>query len=145
MTKPNEASLPDAREAEDFTICAHCGEDLPHHDCQPTVRELNDAFRKDPAVVGVRLARDELVITRGVAAHGNAFIDRAVNAVREFSDFTEDNDPWGEHDFGAFTLDGVQLFWKIDCYDNELAYGSPDPRDPAQTRRALTILLAEEY
>ncbi len=110
-----------------------------------SLREQNDAFRTDQALVSERIARDQLVITRGVAAHGNAFIDRALQAVREFSDFTEDNDPWGEYDFGAFALDGVPLYWKIDSYDNELEYGSPDPRDPALTRRVLTILLAEEY
>ena len=110
-----------------------------------SLREQNDAFRTDPALIGERIARDQLVITRGLAARGNAFIDRAMQAVREFSDFTEDNDPWGEHDFGAFELDSVPLYWKIDAYDNELEYGSPNPRDPALTRRVLTIMLAEEY
>jgi hypothetical protein len=68
-----------------------------------------------------------------------------VTAVREFSDFTENNDPFGEHDFGIFELDGVTLFWKIDLYDRSLAWASPDPADPAVTRRVLTILLAKEY
>ena len=48
-------------------------------------------------------------------------------------------------DFGSLELDGKQLFWKIDCYDNKLKWGSPDPSDPAVTRRVLTILLADEY
>jgi hypothetical protein len=95
--------------------------------------------------IGAALASDELVITRGVADYGNDFADRAVTAVRRFSNFTEDNDPYGEHDFGSFDLDAVKLFWKIDYYDRKLEYGSPDPADPAVTRRVLTILLAEEY
>jgi hypothetical protein len=37
--------------------------------------------------------------------------------VRDFVDFTEDNDPYGEHDFGSFTVSGVKIFWKIDYYD----------------------------
>lgn len=57
------------------------------------IRELNDAFRADAGLIGVRLANGQLVITRGVAAHGNAFVDRAVQAVRDFSDFTQENDP----------------------------------------------------
>ena len=108
------------------------------------IRVLNDAFRTHP-FIGARLSEDELVITSGVADHGNDFIDRAVNAVRQFSNFTGDNDPHGEHDFGSFELDGTELFWKIDYYDRDLKYGSPDPADPAVTRRVLTILLAEEY
>jgi hypothetical protein len=146
MTHPyDEAPVRDAQDAEDFTICPECGQDLPHHDCRPTIREQNDTFRTDAALIGERIARDQLVITRGVAALGNAFIDRAMQAVRAFSGFTEESDPWGEHDFGAFDLDGETLNWKIDAYDNELKYGSPDPRDPAQTRRVLTVLLAGEY
>jgi Protein of unknown function (DUF3768) len=109
------------------------------------IRELNDAVRTADTAIGALLANGQLVITRGVAAKGNAFIDRAVKAVREFSDFTEDNDPHGEHDFGIFELDGISLNWKIDYYDRDLKYGSADPSDPEQTRRVLTILLAEEY
>ena len=108
------------------------------------IRVLNDAFRTHP-FIGARLSEDELVITSGVADHGNDFIDRAVTAVRHFSDFTGDNDPHGEHDFGAFEIDGVALFWKIDCYDRWSQWGSPDAADPAVTRRVLTILLADEY
>jgi len=33
-----------------------------------------------------------------------------------FDSFTADNDPHGEHDFGAFEHDGQKIFWKIDCY-----------------------------
>jgi hypothetical protein len=85
------------------------------------------------------------VITHGVAAHGNDFIDRAVSAVRRFRNLGPDNDPYGEHDFGIFELDGETLNWKIDYYDRELRYGSDDPSDAEKTRRVLTILLAEEY
>ena len=87
----------------------------------------------------------ELVITRGVTERGGDFIARALAAVREFADFTPDNDPYHEHDFAAFDLDGVRLNWKIDCYDRALTWGSPDPANPDVTRRVLTILLAEEY
>jgi uncharacterized protein DUF3768 len=108
------------------------------------IRDLNDAFRTQP-FIGATFAENELLITRGVAGHGQDFVDQAVKAVREFSDFTEDNDPHGEHDFGSFELHGIELFWKIDYYDRELEWGSPDPTDPTVTRRVLTILLAEEY
>ncbi len=48
--------------------------------------------------------------------------------VHDFIAFTPDNDPHGEHDFGSFEFAGKTIFWKIDCYDRDLNYGSPDPR-----------------
>ena len=84
------------------------------------IRDLNDLFRREPGALGVKVGLDKLVITRGVATHGNAFVDRAVRAVRDYADFSEDNDPYGEHDFGRFALDDAELLWKIDLYEREL-------------------------
>ncbi len=85
------------------------------------------------------------VFTKGVGAHGDDFLKRSLQAVQDYSTFTEENDPYGEHDFGAFDLDGVRLYWKIDYYDLDLKCGSPDPADETVTRRVLTVLLADEY
>lgn len=62
-----------------------------------------------------------------------------------FADFSEENDPHGEHDFGSFRYNGELIYWKIDYYDKAMEFGSPDPADPAVTTRILTILLAEEW
>ena len=118
---------------------------LAENDTSLEIRALNDEFRTQRSLVGSAIADNTLVITSGVAAHGNDFTDRAVHAVREYSAFNEGKDPYGEHDFGSFDLDGENLFWKIDYYDRLLEWGSPDPADPDVTRRVLTILLAEEY
>jgi hypothetical protein len=109
------------------------------------IRALNDAFRSASDPIAALFARGQLVVTRGVAERGNAFVDRALAIVRSFDRFTPNNDPYGEHDFGAFEVDGVALNWKIDYYDNNLQWGSPDPADPAVTKRVLTVLLADEY
>jgi Protein of unknown function (DUF3768) len=109
------------------------------------IRALNDAFRTAADPIETLYARGQLMMTRGVAALGAAFVDRALAAVRAFDRFTEHDDPHGEHDFGAFDLDGKRLFWKIDTYDNALEYGSPDSADPAVTKRVLTVMLREEY
>jgi Protein of unknown function (DUF3768) len=68
-----------------------------------------------------------------------------IELVRAFDDFTEDNDPYGEQDFGSFAFKGQLINWKIDYYALDMAHGSEDPANAAITKRVLTILLAEEY
>jgi hypothetical protein len=102
-----------------------------------TIAKLNDCFRRHPG--------EGWMITAGLQAKGPIFVLSATSAVRAFDAFTDDNDPEGEHDFGAFEICGERLFWKIDYYDRDLRYGSPDPADPAVTRRVLTIMLASDY
>ena len=65
--------------------------------------------------------------------------------VAAFEDFTEDNDPHREHDFGSIDLLGERYLWKIDYYDIDCRYGSEDPTDPDKTTRVLTVMRAEDY
>ncbi|MEJ8563255.1 DUF3768 domain-containing protein [Yoonia sp. GPGPB17] len=107
------------------------------------IAQLNDAFRKgDPTVPGQRF------VTAGVV-HLLQQLDlpteTLIQRVAQFDDFTEHNDPHGEHDFGAFEFHGHQLFWKLDCYYQDYALGSDDPTDLGKTRRVLTIMLAHEW
>jgi len=102
------------------------------------IREQNDSFRKTPS-------RGPTYLTAGVTARGDEFCKEALAAVARFDGFTSNNDPYGEHDFGSVTISGEKLFWKIDYYDLTLSFGSKDPSDPSQTKRVLTIMLAEEY
>ena len=102
------------------------------------IRALNDALRQT-------LTGGRAVITPGVAALGQAAVARIIKTIAVYDDFCQANDPYGEHDFGAFEAEGHTIFFKIDSYDRELNYGSPDPADPTVTKRVLTIMLAEEY
>ena len=65
--------------------------------------------------------------------------------MKSFDDFSERNDPFDEHDFGAIEYEGNTVFWKIDYFDLDLMNYSPDPSDLNVTRRVLTIMLGEEY
>lgn len=69
-----------------------------------------------------------------------------VAAVTTFDKFTEDNDPYGEHDFWTVTVMGLKIFWKIDYYSKENQnYWSNEPENPGVTERVLTIMRADEY
>jgi hypothetical protein len=103
------------------------------------VRELNDQFRT------VGIGNGSIMITAGVQTMGEIFMHETMLAVREFTAFSEDNDPWGEHDFGALEIDGTKVFWKLDYYDPTLTAGSENPANDALTHRVLTIMLASEY
>jgi hypothetical protein len=103
-----------------------------------SIRSLNDAFRR--TFVG-----GAVMITAGVEAMPLDQRRSLLAKVRSFEAFGEDNDPHGEHDFGAVDECGVRYFWKLDYYDRATEFGSPDPADPAVTTRVLTIMRADEY
>jgi hypothetical protein len=100
------------------------------------IRELNDQARQ--TLTGCRV-----LITLGVQALDATAAILAL--VQQYSDFTPDNDPYAEHDFGSFRFTGETIFWKFDYYDLDLTMHSPDPTEPDVTARVLTILLGSEY
>jgi hypothetical protein len=85
----------------------------------------------------------QIFITPGIQALNQ--IDTVLRKVQQFNEFTPDNDPYGEHDFGAFQYYGETVFWKFDYFDLDLKMHSPDASDPAVTARVLTVMLANEY
>lgn len=103
------------------------------------IATLNDQFRRS-------FRGGTVLVTPGINALAPLLYQQIIAAVKLYDQFTEDNDPQGEHDFGAIDHAGLKVFWKIDYYDKEdQNYGSEDPADPAVTLRVLTIMLAEEY
>lgn len=102
------------------------------------VRDLNDQLRKHR--IGGRV-----VMTRGIAALGPEVVMRIDQAVRAFDAFNPNNDPYGEHDFGAVQVEGHMVMFKIDYYDVDLKIASPDPADANVTCRVMTLMLADEY
>jgi benzoyl-CoA reductase/2-hydroxyglutaryl-CoA dehydratase subunit BcrC/BadD/HgdB len=104
------------------------------------IRTLNDRLRQNLST-GIGTA----VITTGVAALGTEAVTRIVKTIAVYDDFCHENDPYEEHDFGAFEADGHVIFFKIDYYDPTITCHSSDPADPSITHRVITIMLAEEY
>ncbi len=102
------------------------------------IRELNDNLRQN-------FSGGKVMVTRGVADLPLATRLKIIQKVQSFNNFNASNDSYGEHDFGAFDLEGVIYFWKIDYYDLNYEYLSIDPSDPTITNRVLTIMLADEY
>ena len=102
------------------------------------VRELNDGFR-------ATFEGGRVLMTRGVQALPKEVITTAFERMQTFTEFTEDNDPYGEHDFGSFEVGGSRFFWKIDYYNEDMTAGSEDPANPEITTRVLTLMLAHEY
>jgi hypothetical protein len=103
------------------------------------IRVLNDNFRS--TFVG-----GQVVMTAGVNALPIDTKARVLLAVQSFSNFTKDNDPYGEHDFGSIEIEGDTYFFKVDYYAApDMDGGSDDPADPEQTTRVLTIMRADEY
>ena len=127
MRKANQGAAPAAAQ-----------EHARGHDWTAKIRALNDRFRQT-------LTGGRVVVTTGVEALGPARIRSVIARVSNFDVFTADNDPYGEHDFGAFDDGGERFFWKIDYCDPTLTSGSPDPSDPLRTCRVPTVMLAAEY
>ena len=106
------------------------------------IAQLNDQFRQT-------FQGGEVLTTAGANARED--LEQIYLKVRQYDDFNEENDPYGEHDFGAFEFeDGQKIFWKIDYYAKINGFqvvdtGSSDPSNPEITARVLTIMLAEEY
>ena len=102
------------------------------------VKTLNDNLRKH--LIGGRV-----MLTAGINAKSQDDIARILSKVRHFNNFTPDNDPYYEHDFGSFDYRGEKIFWKIDYYDKNYQYLSEDPANPNLTNRVMTVMLASEY
>jgi len=107
----------------------------------------NDAFRRsilDNNPVA-EAPQGQFVMTRGVAALGPDAQLELIRSVAAFDGFNADSDPQGWHEMGVIDLDGTTVWFKLDLYDVDYQYGSPEPSDLEQTRRVLTLLLPSEY
>jgi Protein of unknown function (DUF3768) len=119
------------------------------------IARLNDLARQ---AMGIACT---VVATVGFRSLPDADQSRVRELIEIFDAFTDDNDPYGERDFGCvYQLcdwrwtterprvredERERVFWKLDYYDRDLQLASDDAANPAITRRVLTIMLADEY
>ncbi|MDW9970413.1 DUF3768 domain-containing protein [Sinorhizobium meliloti] len=102
------------------------------------IRDLNDDLRQT-------FSSGRVMLTSGVQVLEEGPRTELLRAVQQFDEFTPANDPYGEHDFGRVVVRGQGYLWKIDYYDNDLQYQSPEPAGATVTTRVLTIMREDEY
>lgn len=110
-----------------------------------TIAELNDELRKSIVTNAWQQTKNKVVMSSSISFMQSEDRMTIFTNVAEFKDFTKGDNPYGENDFGAFSHNGTKIFWKIDYYDNDMKYHSPDNTDPEKTIRLLTIMTASEW
>lgn len=120
---------------------------MPKSKTTKAIAQQNDQFRKKFMIpqFGIPDLQGRHFMTNGIEKLGPFAQIEIASKVRQFDDFTKDNDPYEEHDFGSFNHNDNKIFWKIDYYDQSYTYGSEAPEDAKLTRRVLTVMLASEY
>ena len=112
-----------------------------------TLQAQNDAFRQAlfTKIGDPRKRAGMYNVTRGVHHLPPDAKMQILHAVRAYNDFTADNDPYGEHDFGVIELPNLpKVYWRIEYYeDARMQYGAESPAE--KCFRSLTILLADEH
>lgn len=84
------------------------------------------------------------MLTPGIAAQGREPLKCLIRKLTAFDNCRGENGSYVQHVFDAFDLGDQQVFFKID-YNTEMNAHFPDPTDPAVTRMALTLMLANQY
>ena len=103
------------------------------------IATLNDKFRKT-------FTGGQVLLTAGIDSKPKDDVANILLMVQNFNDFNEDNDPYGEHDFGSFDYKDNKIFFKIDYYNRfNKRFASENSANPTVTTRVMTIMLAEEY
>ncbi len=95
-----------------------------------SIAEINDRFRQN----------ETMSITQGIFRLQD--LSGLIQAIRAYENFTEANDPYGEHDFGTLMWENHKIFWKIDYFDSSFE-GWCDPLS-RKCERVLTVMLSEE-
>ena len=91
----------------------------------------NDKLRKAIPIIS---KPNIFVVTRGIANLPAEEQAQIIQKVKDFNNFNEENNPYGEHDFGSFMHNDRKIFWKIDDYAGSEGFNL-----------VLTVMFADEY
>ena len=107
------------------------------------IAQLNDEFRATTLNPDSEQTLGQVFYTQSIAALPQNEFETIIEKVKLFDDFSEANDPYGEHDFGRFIHNAHTVYWKIDYEDPALEYQSKDKINIGNRR--LTIMLSHEW
>jgi hypothetical protein len=109
---------------------------------QLEIQTRNDFIRKE---YDIYYMLGTIVQTNGINAliHENDCYKEFLNKLTTFADFTKENDPYGQHDFGSFEVAGEKIYFKFDYYNKGKTMGA-DPYNEYY-EPVMTVMLAEEY
>ena len=102
------------------------------------IRNLNDQLRQT-------FSGGTLLLSRGIRSKSPKELCDILEGVKNFNNFTKDLDVYNEHDYLSFDYKGDKIIAKIDYYNNDCTYLSPDPANPDHTHRVMTIMTASDY
>ncbi len=102
------------------------------------IAALNDMLRQSQLT-------GQIVLSSGVQSLAADIRARILHGVKTYNAFAPQGDAQKDRDFGAFECGDYDIFWVIDCYDENSEYLSDDPADLNRTNRVLRVMLAEEY
>ena len=80
------------------------------------IRALNDELRQN-------FATGTALMTAGIAALGGETVARIVKTIAVYDDFCHANDPYEEHDFGSFEVDGALGHKSLAVVASDRGYG----------------------
>lgn len=113
------------------------------------VRKLNDEARAMLIKVinnePLHNAHIRVIFTWKVNSLDKDNLNQLLQKFIDFTNFNQDNDPYGEHDFIKVNHENEVYFLKIDYYDTKLDKHSNNPADEHQTIRVLTIMHSNDY
>jgi len=70
------------------------------------IKTLNDSFRRT-------FNGGKVTLSCGISAKSQSELAEILNQVRCFNDFTKENDPYNEHDFGSFNIKASKYIGKL--------------------------------